>query len=390
MTKPQERLLAFACGVGFIIVLLVLALLVKNPTSFQYQVFRIVLALAAGGFAGLVDGFLTISFNKWLKAGGALAVFVIVYFYNPAQLVKSPEEVEIDKPIVGVDIRSSHGFIATAQASEKPENLSVRDPAALTSPSVLSKRYGTVTVDRASVWVPPGSTLVANDIFAINGGSLVGTDFSVVARRMANLTIDVSEGIHGNTSAGSVRLYVKAVQNDRILARGADGVSGANGNPGSPGTNGSNGRDGKCDGFGGYRGADGGGNGGNGGNGDPGHPGGDGHPGGFVQLMTIATTAGTTIDVEGGAAGTGGQGGSPGTPGAAGHGGRGCTGLGGSQPSQSDGNAGQPGARGEPGPAGRHGARGEPRILMVKTFDPIVEKLQHVPNERLNDELQRP
>jgi hypothetical protein len=388
MTKAQERKWAFICAVGFIIVLLILALIVKTPTPFQYLVFRIVLALAAAGFAGLLDGFLTITFDKWLRAGGALAVFVIVFFYNPAQLVKSTEDVEIDKPIVGR--HSSAGLVAVAEASESPADLVLRDAGGLSAPGILSNRYGTVTIDHASVLVPTGSTLVANDIYAINGGSLVGTGFSVVARRMANVTVDVSEGTHGNSSAGSVRLYIKAMQNDRILARGADGTPGADGNPGAHGPNGADGRDGDCAGFGGYRGADRGGDGGRGSDGEPGHPGGDGHPGGLVQLTTIANSAGTTIDVDGGAGGAGGHGGAGGAAGLAGHGGRGCVGLGGSQPNQSDGYPGQAGNVGGAGAPGRHGARGESRLLMVKTFDPIVDKLGRSKNQQLNDELQRP
>ncbi|HTG34132.1 MAG TPA: hypothetical protein VLB76_14485 [Thermoanaerobaculia bacterium] len=87
MTKRSERLAAFAFGVIFVIVLLALALFVSNPTPFQYIVFRVVLALAAAGVAAMIPGFLQIQIAQWIRAGGALAVFVIVFFYNPAQLV---------------------------------------------------------------------------------------------------------------------------------------------------------------------------------------------------------------------------------------------------------------------------------------------------------------
>ncbi|HEY3783537.1 MAG TPA: hypothetical protein VGL56_20840 [Fimbriimonadaceae bacterium] len=83
--KPLwERITATACGVAFLAIILVIALFVPNPTGFQYTVFRIVLALSAGGFAGTFSGFLDVEFKNWLKAGGGLAVFVIVYFYVPA------------------------------------------------------------------------------------------------------------------------------------------------------------------------------------------------------------------------------------------------------------------------------------------------------------------
>jgi hypothetical protein len=87
MNKKYEKILAFAFGVVFIIVLLIVALFIPNPSEFQYIVFRIVLALAASGVAAMIPGFLTIEISNWIRAGGALAVFVIVYVVNPVSLV---------------------------------------------------------------------------------------------------------------------------------------------------------------------------------------------------------------------------------------------------------------------------------------------------------------
>ena len=53
MNKSLERYLAFGFGVIFVVVLLVLAYRFPYPTPFQYTVFRIVLALAAGGVAAI-------------------------------------------------------------------------------------------------------------------------------------------------------------------------------------------------------------------------------------------------------------------------------------------------------------------------------------------------
>lgn len=87
MTRKDEKLLAFIFGVIFIIALIILAIAFPQPTSFQYTVFRIVLALAAAGAAAMFPGFIEVAVPGWLRAGGALAVFVIVFFYNPASLV---------------------------------------------------------------------------------------------------------------------------------------------------------------------------------------------------------------------------------------------------------------------------------------------------------------
>lgn len=81
---------AFVFGLVFIITLLVLAIVFPKPTPFQYSVFRIVLSLACAGIAAMIPGFINLELESTigliLRAGGALAVFVLVYFFNPARL----------------------------------------------------------------------------------------------------------------------------------------------------------------------------------------------------------------------------------------------------------------------------------------------------------------
>ncbi len=88
--------LAFWFGVVFVIAILILAVAIPTPTAFQYLVFRIVLALAAAGVASTIPGFIELKINPGAKflihAGGALAVFAIVYFQSPAKLVSNPPE----------------------------------------------------------------------------------------------------------------------------------------------------------------------------------------------------------------------------------------------------------------------------------------------------------
>jgi len=98
MGKNQQKLVAFVFGVVFLIALLTLAVAFPDPTSFQYTVFRIILSLAAAGIGALLPGVLDVNPGKWIRAGGALAVFVIVYFYSPAALVVSPDRVNDDEP----------------------------------------------------------------------------------------------------------------------------------------------------------------------------------------------------------------------------------------------------------------------------------------------------
>jgi hypothetical protein len=82
--------MASAFGLTFFVCLIVLAIRFPNPTGFQYTVFRIILSLAAAGVAAMIPGFINLDLSPTqgflLRAGGALAVFAIVYFFNPAEI----------------------------------------------------------------------------------------------------------------------------------------------------------------------------------------------------------------------------------------------------------------------------------------------------------------
>jgi hypothetical protein len=351
----------------------------------------------------MIPGFLSVQVSTWLRAGGALAVFVIVYFYSPAALtgvkVKTPQEIEIDRNVVQLydgpgEQRSNAAFdffvpIVHAQSNPVLTDLNVTSADQLASPEVWGKHYQAITIDGVRAQVPERATLVANEVRAINGGALVGSDFSIVARHMANTLIDVSGSRAQGASPGSVRLYVKLVENSRLLAGGAPAAPGAAGDPGGNGWNGPDGRNADCGCCGAYHGAAPGGNGTDAGNGGPGQPGGNGQNGGLVVLTTIVNPVGSTIDVSGGKPGPGGPGGLPGRPGLAGNGGRGCTGLGGTAQDEVNGKAGQPGQPGVEGRPGLAGKDGEYRLQIVKTFDEIVGKVKTLPNAQLHDALQK-
>ncbi|MCI5218454.1 MAG: DUF1566 domain-containing protein [Candidatus Electrothrix sp. LOE2] len=88
--EANTTLLAFLFGLCFVAALLVLAIWFPNPTAFQYTVFRITLALAAAGIAGVIPGMIRLTVHPgtalMIHAGGALAVFVMVYLLAPAKL----------------------------------------------------------------------------------------------------------------------------------------------------------------------------------------------------------------------------------------------------------------------------------------------------------------
>lgn len=89
--EKAQIIAAFIFGISFVVTLLVIAVKFPNPTSFQYSVFRITLSLAAAGVAAMIPGFINLDLSSGtqilIRAGGAIAVFVIVFFFNPAPLI---------------------------------------------------------------------------------------------------------------------------------------------------------------------------------------------------------------------------------------------------------------------------------------------------------------
>ncbi len=110
----NQVIVAFSFGVIFVIALMVIAIKFPNPTPFQYNVFRIILSLAAAGVGAMIPGFITAKTNDtsflFISAGGALAVFGIVYLVNPAKLLPHPElAIEVVQQIPPIPERLPNG-----------------------------------------------------------------------------------------------------------------------------------------------------------------------------------------------------------------------------------------------------------------------------------------
>ena len=67
----------------------------KSALSWWF-LFRVVLALAAAGIAAIIPGLIVVNVSKVIRTGGAIAVFVLVYWFNPPKLVMS------DNPSVSI------------------------------------------------------------------------------------------------------------------------------------------------------------------------------------------------------------------------------------------------------------------------------------------------
>lgn len=127
MTKPKntehriiQLSLAFSFGVIFLGIILYIAFIIPNPTVFQYQIFRITLALAAGGIAAMIPGILNVNLPSFLTAGGALAVFVVVYFYSPAQIAIQEIPPDPSKTATNPNIRLGEQPIETNLCAFNP------------------------------------------------------------------------------------------------------------------------------------------------------------------------------------------------------------------------------------------------------------------------------
>jgi hypothetical protein len=87
-THKLELRLAFLFGCLSLAAVLWLAFRGRVLTDQQFELLRIVLALAGGGVGAVIPGFLDVnvkvSTKLVLRAGGALAVFVVLYFWSPA------------------------------------------------------------------------------------------------------------------------------------------------------------------------------------------------------------------------------------------------------------------------------------------------------------------
>ena len=112
---PKRRLemgLAFVFGCVAIGVVLWLAFRGQTINEQQFEILRIVLALAGGGVGAVIPGFLDVGMKAGVKlalrAGGALAVFVVLYFWSPAHWAP-PSTGAVEQHTGGTDSPAQNG-----------------------------------------------------------------------------------------------------------------------------------------------------------------------------------------------------------------------------------------------------------------------------------------
>jgi len=86
MTNKKQITFGVLIGTVFLIALLVLGILIDCPTEYQNRIFTTILALSAASFAATIPGFIKVNYKNIISASGAIAIFVIVYVFKPANL----------------------------------------------------------------------------------------------------------------------------------------------------------------------------------------------------------------------------------------------------------------------------------------------------------------
>lgn len=119
-----ERKLAVIFGIVSLVLLGVVAIFFPCPTTFQYMTFRILISLGMGAATMMLTGSLSFN-NPFVKATGALAVFAVVYFFNPAELVINDDCFNQEVKVEGIILRQGkllNGIQITNLESEVSRN----------------------------------------------------------------------------------------------------------------------------------------------------------------------------------------------------------------------------------------------------------------------------
>jgi hypothetical protein len=95
-------------GVASLAGILAAVLFVPCPSSAQFFVFRLILAMGAAGIGSILPGFLNIE-SGVAKAGGALGLFVLVYLLNPASLIGDERCKHLDAMSLTVFVQGKNG-----------------------------------------------------------------------------------------------------------------------------------------------------------------------------------------------------------------------------------------------------------------------------------------
>lgn len=96
LSISDKESIPFIVGSSLLCIAFITTLYIPNPTSSQHVTFRAILSIATAGVIAAFPGFAQLTYSNnygySLTATGSFAIFLIVYFLNPAKLRKLADE----------------------------------------------------------------------------------------------------------------------------------------------------------------------------------------------------------------------------------------------------------------------------------------------------------
>ena len=87
--KPSGMTAISWTGIALLLIGLLVAIFVRDTSAFQQWAVRVIIAIGAAMTATVIPGLLNIDIPKYVAAGGALAVIVLIYWFNPPKIEDS-------------------------------------------------------------------------------------------------------------------------------------------------------------------------------------------------------------------------------------------------------------------------------------------------------------
>ncbi|WP_049855375.1 hypothetical protein [Dickeya fangzhongdai] len=85
--NKMDIYLPVGIGIFFMLISFSAALILKEPTQSQFFAIRGMFSLGGAGVGSCIPGWLNVNVKGYVKAGGALAIFVILWLLNPPAFV---------------------------------------------------------------------------------------------------------------------------------------------------------------------------------------------------------------------------------------------------------------------------------------------------------------
>ena len=97
-------------GIFLLLIILYITIFTPYPSQFQSSIFWVILSLAAAMSAVMITGNIHFAYGNFVKAGGAIAVFCIMYFFVPSIYDKTDNKISSKLSMTVVSSDSSGGI----------------------------------------------------------------------------------------------------------------------------------------------------------------------------------------------------------------------------------------------------------------------------------------